>query len=497
MPNFSFDGVEQTIPDVYATTKVVNQAAAIPPEFNIALLIGAGDRGQPFDVVTTSPVKLFELQNEVNDEYGKDSDIAEAFEYFKKHGGRKAYCLNASDATKGTGELQDVVPASVIDLTAANWGDYSAAAKLKVENDAGTVVITVYDPDDSGIKVISGEMTTLDECVAWFNEKASKYFTAVKHTGASTMPNDFAEAAFSTTTNYVAGTNPDPTADNYDSIIAALPAWITEFDIRLICPAINLVGASQHSVIQSFRDLAISQRTAGKPICILAGGLTGDTVIAAADTTDPTHRATAYNSQDLILVTPGIDSLAPYKSSAPGVMGMLNGSAIAHNLTRDTVVASTLEKKYTDAELELLIDGGIISFTYNKDGNFVAKGVNSLQANSYTWNIDTKTTCLPMQRAIADYVLKYFKESLQLFIGADNVTKNLLVDMCATIWDTLYKNFDPSLFGENASDVFGSKLPYNTDKIEATTEGWLIYISFVPATETNFIGLTVQVISSY
>lgn len=493
----TFEGVERIIPDVYATTRVVNQASPVPPEFNIALIIGEGDRGQPYDYTTTPPVKLMEQQNEVNDEYGKDSDIAQAFEYFKKHGGRKAYCLNASDATKGTGSLMDGggTPAAVIDLTAANWGSYSAGINIEIDNDT-TVVITISDPDDSGIKIISPELTTLAECITWINEHASQYFTAALHAGGTLLPADF-NGLFSTTNSYVAGTNPAPTTTDYDNIIAALPPWIDEYDIRLICPVIDLVTASQHAQIEAFRDLAISQRTAGKPIQIICGGLASETSLVAGDTTSPNYRAEQYNSQEVLLITPGIDSLAPYISSAPALLGLLNGNNIAHNLTRDDIVASTLETKFTSSQLETLIEAGVNVITFDKNGYYIAKGINTLQDNTYTWNVDTKTTCLPMQRSIADYVLKYFKESLQMYIGADGVTKNQVAQKCARIWDTLVKSFDPSLFGDNSDDLLGNGLPYNTDRIQATTEGWLVYVSFVPASETNFIGLLVAVTVGY
>lgn len=498
MANFTFNNVEYKIPGVYSSIKVVNQVAATPPAFNVALIIGDGDKGRPYDETGETPIRLYSQQNEVNDYYGADSDIAQAFEYFKKHGGYAAYCLNASDATKGTGNLQDSSPADVIELTAANWGSYSGDIGLTVENDTTTVVITITDPNDSGIRLVSPELSTLDECVDWINENASDYFVAVKSTGASNLPDDFTGPKFSDTSSYSAGADPDPTSDDFDNIIAALPQWIDEYDIRLICPVINMSGATQHSVIQSFRDLAISQRTAGKPIQVVVGGNTGDTVLTASDTTSPTYRTNVYNNQDVVFVTPGLDSLAPLISSAPAVLGMINGNAIAHNLTRDSVVASSLEKKYTTSELESLIEGGVIALTFNKDGYFVAKGVNTLQANTNTWNVATKTTSLPMQRAIADYIMKYFREDLdEVFIGTDGVTKNAIAERCSRNWDSLRKTIDPSLFGENSSDALGNGLPYNTDEIEATTEGWNVKLSFVPASETNFIGLTVQVTVAY
>jgi len=496
MSDFVFNNRTETIPGVYATTKVVNQAGAIPPSFNIALIIGKGERGQPYDYTTVTPLKLHDKQNEVDEYYEDGSDLSVGFEYFKKHGGLKTYLLNSSNSTKGTGNL--ISAAAVIELTAANWGDYSAGIRIDVANETTYVIITITDPDDTGVKVVSGQLSTLDLCVAWINANASQYFAAVKSAGAVLLPGDFA-GLFSTTASYVAGTSPDAIEADWTAILAALPTWIELYDIRLICPMIDLVTATQHSVIQSFRDLAISQRTAGHPVQIICGGIVGDYVVDAGDTTDPAYRAGIYNNQDVILAAPGIDALAAYITAAPAVTGLLNGSAIAHNLTRDDIVASTLEDSYTTAELETLIDAGVIAIATNKNGFYLAKGVNTLQANDNTWNVAGKTTYLPMQRSLVDYVLKYFKEDLESFVGADGIKKNTIASRCAYNWDVLKNSFDPSLFGENPDDVFGNGLPYKTDKIEASSDGqgWYVYLALIPANETNFIGLTVQVLISY
>lgn len=497
MPSFTFNGITRYIPDVYGRILVSNEVAAAPPGFNIALIIGDAERGQPYDYTTVSPVHLYDKQTDVDDEYEDGSDISVAFEYFKKHGGLKAYCLNASDATKGTGELQDSGSSSVIDLTAGNWGDYSANINIKVENETTYVIITITDPDDSSVKVISPQITTLDACVTWINAYASKYFSAVKHSGGTNLPDDF-DGLFSTTTSYVAGTNPAPDSDDYDNIIDALPQWIDEFDIRIICPVVSESGTNQHAIYEAFRDLAITQRNNGKPIQIICGGLTGDIVVGANDTTDPQDRAEDYNSQDVILVSPAIDSLDPYKTSAPAVLGRLNGNGVAHNLTRDAVVASSIETIYSTTNQEILIGAGVLFFTKTKSSPYICKGINTLQDNDETWNSSSKATPLPQQRAIADYILSYFKNDLAAtFIGADGVTKNKIVERCARDWDSLAKNVDPSLFGDISLDPLGNGLPYITESITATTEGWLIGLAFVPSGETNYIGLTVTVTVSY
>jgi hypothetical protein len=201
----------------------------------------------------------------------------------------------------------------------------------------------------------------------------------------------------------------------------------------------------------------------------------------------------------VIFVSPGIDSLAPYLSSAPAVLGLLNGNNIVHNLTLDSMVADTIENKYTSAETETLINAGVCVISKNKNGCYIAKGVNTLQANDDIWNMDGKTTYLPTQRTVCDYISKYFKEDLENFIGADGISKSQIAARCARNWEVLYRNFDPGLFGENPDDVLENGLPYKTDKIEATSDGqgWTINIAYIPLGQTNYIGLYVQIYLSY
>lgn len=489
------NGRTQTIPDVYSTINVVSNVAGSPPNFNVACLIGDADRGIPYDVA--GACQGFTKLSEVRTEYGVDSDLVQAAEYFFKHGGRKLYCVNASDGTKATVSLACVTPTDVIDLTAADYGSYTGDIMIEVTNNTTSVVIVVTDPDDSSIKVTSPSLTTLDDIVTWFNTYCPQYFSAVKHTGATLLPATHADAKISAYTGYVAGTMPAPDATDYDAIIDLLPEWINTYDIRLICPVVKETASNQQGIFEAFRDFAATQRADGKPVQVFVGGLIGDIVTSATDETNPAWRANALNSEDVIIVSPGIDGLDPYISSAPAVMGLVEGNSVSHNLTRDTILTSELETKFSTANLEYLIDGGVCVITYNKSGYFLAKGVNTYQSNSESWNVSSKKTHLPMQRAIADFVKWYFHDSLVPFVGGDGVTKNQLAAKCQAIWDTLQKNYDPSLFGTNESDLFGNGLPYNTVEIAAVTEGWNVDIAFIPANETNFIGLTVNVNVGY
>lgn len=488
-------GFSQTIPDVYSTIEVINNAAGVPPEFNVALLIGDADKGTPFDVANSC--LPFTKLDEVKAFYGSDSDLAKAAKYFFRHGGRQVYCINASDGTKGTGSLSSATPAAVLDLTAAEYGAGSADILIEVANETTYVIITITSAEDASLRVVSPQLTTLDTIVTWINTYASDYFTAAKHTGATDLPADFAEAKFSTTTNYAAGTMPAPDADDYDSVIALLPGYINEYDIRLICPVVTETGSNQQAIFEAFRDFAVSQRSEGKPVMVFTGGIVGDVSMSATDSTNPGYRAGQLNHQDVLMCAPGLDSLGAYISTAPAVMGLVESNAIAHNLTRNTILASTLENKFTKTFLEYYIDNGVCVVTFDKTGFYLAKGVNTLQLNSLSWNVTSKTTFLPMQRQIADFVRWYFHDNLTAFIGADGVTRQQIAAKCQAVWDNLVKNYSPSLFGENTSDALGNGLPYKTVSIEATTEGWYVDIAMVPATETNFIGLTLQVVVAY
>jgi len=465
----------------------------IDTAFNTVLLIGKGEKGQPYSDVSCSPLKLLQRQDEVDDYYDKDSDIAIAFKYFKKHGGGlRAYCLNASNATKGTGWLLDGSSAQLIKLTAANWGSWSADIGIKVENNTTYVIITITDPADSGIKVVSDQLTSLTQVLQFLNVSGEDYFAAQQQTELSTLPATF-DNTLAATYDYAAGTNPDPTVTDYENIIAFLPQWIQVNNIRWICPVADLSGADQHNIYQQFRDLAIAQRLAGYPIQIICGGIVGDIVIDAGDTTDPVYRTGIYNSQDVLFCAPGIDNLGAFISFAPAIVGWLNKSPICHNLTADEIFAWRLETIYSTADLETLIDAGVISIIKSKNSYNVSKGVNTLQDNDSIWNVVSGTTILPSQRAIADYVQKTFKEDLERFVGSDGVTSRQLLSRCNYLWDNLATT-NPNIFGENLTN----ELPYRVDKIEQVgSEAWNIILTFIPAFQTNFIGLNVQICTNY
>jgi hypothetical protein len=487
MASFTFNNKTYKIPGAYSRVQVINEVGAPLPEFNIALIIAKQLKGVPYDVSGEDPVRLYSKQNEVREYFGTDSDIDIAFQYFKKHGGNAAYCLGASDATQSTAKLQDAVPADVIALTSRDYGSYTKDINIKVETSGSDRIITITNPEDSSDKEISGALSTLDACVAFLN--TSNWVTAVKEDGASTLPDDV-DDTLENLPSGTAGTSPDPDGDDYDNIIALLPSHIQEKDIRLICPVAYETLANQQAILVAFRDFAISQRdTEERPIQIVCGGLLGDidlTKTGATDYDNPVKRTAALNNQDVILAVGGIDGKAPYISSAPGVLGMLAANAIAHNLTRDVVVASTLEKKWTTTQLEMLLDAGCIPIGFRNTSYFIVKGVNSLQANTQSWNESNQTTYLPMQRAIVDYIQKTLVDGIDAnFIGTDGVTEEKIRVYCFNTFETL-ADIEPELFSE-----------YKIESIERSgTEGWEVKWAIIPAMETNYIGCTTQVIVS-
>jgi hypothetical protein len=248
------------------------------------------------------------------------------------------------------------------------------------------------------------------------------------------------------------------------------------------------VTATQHVNNVSAASFATSQRTLKYPVSVFVGGLLGDVYLAATDFTNPKKRAIAHNNQDVQLCAGGLDGYGAYVSFAPAVMGLVSGNAVAHNLTRDAVIGSTYEKEWDEwaDEVDDLIDAGCLCYLKRKSAFYIAKGVNTLQTNDFSWYPSSQTTYLPMQRACVDYLNKALRDGMdEFFIGADGVTEQQIrVFAMKTLDNALDESPAPLL-------------SYGIDSVEPEqSQGWIIKWSGTLPQETNFIGIISQILVS-
>mgnify|MGYP001068825233 CR=1 FL=1 len=233
-------------------------------------------------------------------------------------------------------------------------------------------------------------------------------------------------------TNSTAGTSPPMTNTQLQAFVSNMNAgdWDKFVEAEQVIPHSYLLLSGDSTLQGTLRDYAIAERTRNYPIAATAGVSWGDTVIGAGDSTDPTFRSGALNSQDFCLVAGGLDRRAAYLTLAPAVFARRVAGGPGHNLTNDTFIYEELEKLWDEidsGELTALLKAGVVSYKLSVGQSIqyaVSQGLSTLQANGGAiWNEVDSTTYSLMQRDLADFaniVIKRDMESLQ--VGANEVT---------------------------------------------------------------------------
>lgn len=287
--------------------------------------------------------------------------------------------------------------------------------------------------DDSNVEAPDA-FATLQDMIDWLNG-SSKYLGFSKHaafTGASLITLAAATplkeiAAWGAV---VKGTSPAPTSSDYDAIITLMDAseWDAFALAQGLIPQAFLVLSSSSTVHASFRDWAIAKRTEGYPISITTGCAWGDTSTSASNDTNPIHRAAALNSQDVLLTADGLDKLAAYLSLAPAAFGRRIAGGPRHNLTNDALLYNEVEKQWDERnslQLTALHRGGVCTIRLSTSSAIrfvISEGISTLQNNASAWNELTSDTPLVMQRDLADFLDRSYKDDLDgKQVGADEV----------------------------------------------------------------------------
>jgi len=224
-------------------------------------------------------------------------------------------------------------------------------------------------------------------------------------------------------------TSPTVSTTDYANIAAAFPTWAKEFEIafktkiRLI--DLGSYSSTDHGV---FRDLAATLRSNPilAPICTIGGTNLGDTALTGNADTNPKYRALNLNDADFQLVAGGIDDYPAYLSLSSEIFGMRLSNPVLHNVTRDKIVASKVEKKWTYDQLTELIKAGVTTYGQNKTGRYIAFSINTYQDQSQQWNKEDKKSYLTAQMDKADYVYRGVLEYLDLNgIGTDSKREDI------------------------------------------------------------------------
>ena len=334
---------------------------------------------------------------------------------------------------------------------------YAAPEELTIESidrEAGTITFTDnisasattanyarLFQEDTDNQEVSGTLDTPAKVLDFYN--ASQYLRAEIAEGVTAMPTTFAKEYIQNLTSATKATSPEAQASDWQAIVDNFEGWNEEFAVangiylRVILPVTS--DAANHA---SFRDLGAQMRSANKPIFVIAGADTGDYALDTSEANHPTSRATLLNSSDVQLAGIGLDGHPAYQSLAAVLFGITLSSEINHNLTRDLILANTVEDSFFERspDAEMYTQAGVIVPIQKPTGRHINQGLTTYQDQSTTFNPSTKQTYLSMLRHLSDFDLRVMMELLDAQVGADGVTKEVLSGVVQQASDNLMNN---------------------------------------------------------
>jgi len=342
---------------------------------------------------------------------------------------------------------------------------------------------------DTTVTEVSDAFTTGNELVDFLNGASCSYWRAKKESGFTgalpiTVGTSTPLKDISAWGTVVDGTSPAPTSSDVDDFITLMDATGTSDLTALTNASARLyhLATSDSTAHTAMRAWAVLRRAAGYPIAVVTGCAWGDTSTSASDSTSSIYRAGLLNSQDVMLCAGGVDYLAPYLSTAAQVFGYRARGGISHNLTRDKIVATVHEKRWSDTEQDLLLDGGVLfcrQFLDNTGAYYAfAQGLNTLQANDLAWNFDDNTTSLAQQRDIVDFILLDQKLNCT---GA--LLGNDFVDQSAVRAVVLAR----AKIYERLNLIVTGTFQVQSITLNTAGNGWDVVTCFTPVATTDFL----------
>ena len=278
--------------------------------------------------------------------------------------------------------------------------------------------------------------------IDYFNDESSVFRAVIHANYTGALPATVATPTAikdlgATWGTFTTGTAPAVTDADVTAFVARLNAgdW-DQFLVReQLIPQTYCLADSDVDRHATMRDYSIAERIRGYGVSVTTGCAWGDHVIAAGDTTDPTFRSAALNSQDVMLAAGGLDYEAACMSLAPAIWARRVAGGPGHNLTNDELIFTALERKWNEinlGELTALSKKGVTTYKLSvAAAGFryrVSEGLSTLQANSgLIWNVSDATTWAVMQRDLADFVDRVIKTDFEeQIIGASKVDANAI-----------------------------------------------------------------------
>jgi hypothetical protein len=330
--------------------------------------------------------------------------------------------------------------------------------------------------EDTDNEEVSDALTTPQLVTTFY--ATSKYLSVAISAGITVMPVTKTKTYIQDLTSATKATSPSTSTGDWQNCADDFARWNNEFALvnKVYLRVIGLTTTDNENHV-AFSDLAVAQRALNKPIAVVAGCELGDYLKSSSDADYPMKRVFELNSENFQLAGFGLDGYSAGLSLAGELFGIRLANNVNHNQTWDDIVASTVEKFYSqdDAEYQTMVTAGVVSILGTKTGFKISQGVNTYQDQSSTFNPDSKKTYLVQNRDVADFDLRAMIELLETVNGTDGITKETLADLVVKTSDLLVSA--------------GIILSYSITDITKSGNAWTVKRQASIDSPTDFIGL--------
>ncbi len=391
----NFGGRTIIKPGAYSQVDVEGMIPISIGGLRVLAMLGEADRGEP------QTIKWFNNPSNAK-KYFQNGDLLTGLQIAWNPapvipGADLIAAIRVNPATQASHILQDTTPADAIILTAKDWG--IIALTVTVTDHTGDRSITVSD----GVTTeTTGTYDNNAAIIADINEN----FTLVTAEIASGTPT--LVVAASSTPFGTAGTNPAPVQSDWETCVDLLRTEGIQGVIPVTEDAAVHVYTLDHAIEMSQLKIKKERR-------IFVGHDLGETV------SDITTRAGNLNNHRALLVTPGIMRhnangevvTLPSVYTACAIAGMWVGAEFNYPLTFDYINALGLETKYELADIETLIQGGVLVVE-----SVIGKGYRIVQAVTTHISSDNPVYRELSISSLADIMSIELRDTLEeLYVG--------------------------------------------------------------------------------
>lgn len=411
----------------------------------------------------------------------KSGDLITAANNAWEHGAQTIYMTRIGNALQATQTITNVSSANIATITSKDYGVYTNSIQYKVETGSSstsglpTVKFTVsyYDSTTNRTTIESiDNASTMGAISTYFNDTLPSQLVTITSIASADIPN--------VTSGYVdlAGGS-DGTPVTISDWSAGLTLYTTEF-VNILHPAMS-TDATVHALFKTHVETYSNQKMERTAI---VGGNANDP-IGDIDTEDSlVYRAYNLNSERMLLVAPGTDGQsAAYTASK--ILGLVAGYDVATPITYKTISATSIARKYTEAEKDTLTKYGVCTIEEVPQGRRVIRGITTVQDLSEY--IEDSFKEYSIQR-IKDYLTDNVRTILEsTYIGKKGLS-GVVSQMQTTVTSILSKM-------KEAEIIVG----YRNVTVEQDSSDAKVYnISYdvAPVSPVNWIFVTQNLVSS-